>query len=55
MRHDGFSPRYGAREIQRAVEQHVVAAIARTLFADVLDATTLSIDIVDGVVQVRAC
>jgi ATP-dependent Clp protease ATP-binding subunit ClpC len=51
----GFSPRYGARPLQRAVEHHVVAAIARALFGDVPDAATLEVDIVAGAVQVRVC
>ncbi|WP_374566546.1 AAA family ATPase [Ideonella sp.] len=51
----GFSPRYGARPLQRAVEQHVVAAIARALFGDVPDGATLEVDIVDGAVQARVC
>jgi len=50
----GFSPRYGARPLQRAVEQHVVAAIARALFGDVPDGAVLDVDVVDGVVRVRA-
>jgi ATP-dependent Clp protease ATP-binding subunit ClpC len=49
----GFSPRYGARPLQRAVEQHVVAAIARALFGDVPDGATLAVEIVDGAVRVR--
>jgi ATP-dependent Clp protease ATP-binding subunit ClpC len=49
----GFSPRYGARPLQRAVEQHVVAAIARALFGQVPEAATLAVDLVDGAVRVR--
>ena len=49
----GFSPRYGARPLQRAVEQHVVAAIARTLLQDVPDGATLAVDVVDGGVRVE--
>lgn len=48
----GFSPRYGARPLQRAVEQHVVAAIARALFGDVADGAVLQVDVVEGVVRV---
>ena len=48
----GFSPRYGARPLQRAVEQYVVAAIAKALFRDVPDSSTLAVEIVDGAVQV---
>jgi len=51
----GFSPRYGARPLQRAVEQHVVAAIARALFGDVPDGAILEVDIVDGAVRARVC
>jgi ATP-dependent Clp protease ATP-binding subunit ClpC len=49
----GFSPRYGARPLQRAVEQHVVAAIARALFAEVPDGATVEVDVVDGAVRAR--
>jgi ATP-dependent Clp protease ATP-binding subunit ClpC len=49
----GFSPKYGARPLQRAVEQHVVAAVARALFGPVADGAWLDVDIEDGVVQVR--
>jgi ATP-dependent Clp protease ATP-binding subunit ClpC len=49
----GFSPRYGARPLQRAVEQHVVAAIAKALFHDVPDSSILEVGIVDGAVHVR--
>jgi len=49
----GFSPRYGARPLQRAVEQHVVAALARALFGNVPDGATLQVDVVDGAVQVQ--
>lgn len=49
----GFNPRYGARPLQRAVEHHVVAAIARALFGDVPDAAILELDIVGNAVQVR--
>lgn len=49
----GFSPRYGARPLQRAVEQHVVAALARALFGEVPDGATLQVDVVDETVQVR--
>jgi len=49
----GFSPRYGARPLQRAVEQHVVAALARALFGVVPDGATLQVDVVEGTVQVR--
>lgn len=51
----GFSPRYGARPLQRAVEQHVVAAIARALFGDVPEGAVLDVDVVDGDVQARVC
>ncbi len=51
----GFSPRYGARPLQRAVEQHVVASIARALFREVPDGSTLAVEIVDGAVSVRVC
>jgi ATP-dependent Clp protease ATP-binding subunit ClpC len=49
----GFSPRYGARPLQRAVEQHVVAAIARALFGEVPDGATLEVAVVDGAVRAR--
>jgi ATP-dependent Clp protease ATP-binding subunit ClpC len=51
----GFSPRYGARPLQRAVEQHVVAAIARALFGNVPDGAILEVEVVDGAVQARVC
>ncbi len=50
----GFSPKYGARPLQRAVEQHVVAAVARALFEAVADGTWLEVGIEAGAVQVRA-
>ena len=49
----GFSPKYGARPLQRAVEQHVVAAVARALFEVVGDGARLEVSVVDGAVQVR--
>ena len=49
----GFSPKYGARPLQRAVEQHVVAAVARALFEPVADGACLEVGIEAGVVRVR--
>jgi ATP-dependent Clp protease ATP-binding subunit ClpC len=49
----GFSPKYGARPLQRAVEQHVVAAVARALFGPVEDGACLEVGIEAGAVQVR--
>ncbi|MEK8030522.1 AAA family ATPase [Ideonella sp. DXS29W] len=49
----GFSPRYGARPLQRAVEHHVVAAVGRALLGDVRDGALIELDFVDGTVQVR--
>lgn len=49
----GFSPKYGARPLQRAVEQHVVAAVARALFGDVADGACLEVGLEDGAVVVR--
>ena len=49
----GFSPKYGARPLQRAVEQHVVAAVARAMFGPVADGACLEVGLVDGVVVAR--
>jgi ATP-dependent Clp protease ATP-binding subunit ClpC len=49
----GFSPAYGARPLQRAVEQLVVAAVARTMFGPVADGALLEVDMQDGAVVVR--
>jgi ATP-dependent Clp protease ATP-binding subunit ClpC len=49
----GFSPKYGARPLQRAVEQHVVSAVAKALFEPVPDGAWLDVDLVDGVVRVK--
>jgi len=49
----GFSPAYGARPLQRAVEQLVVAAVARAMFGEVPDGTLLKVDIADAAVVVR--
>jgi ATP-dependent Clp protease ATP-binding subunit ClpC len=49
----GFSPKYGARPLQRAVEQHVVAAVARALFAGVADGAWLQVGIEAGTVRVQ--
>ena len=48
----GFSPKYGARPLQRAIEQHVVAAVARALFEPVPDGACLDLRLLDGVVKV---
>lgn len=50
----GFSPAFGARPLQRAVEQHVVAAVARVLLGAVEDGARLAVDVQDGVVRVSA-
>ena len=49
----GFDPRFGARPLQRAIEQHVVGALARRL-VDQPDqiAEDLRVDVVDGKVVV---
>jgi ATP-dependent Clp protease ATP-binding subunit ClpC len=39
--------------LQRAVEQHVVAAIARVLLGEVPDRSTLEVEVVDDAVRVR--
>ncbi|WP_124539823.1 AAA family ATPase [Piscinibacter terrae] len=49
----GFSPKYGARPLQRAVEQHVVGAIAKALFEPVEDGACLEVAMAGEVVQVR--
>lgn len=49
----GFSPKYGARPLQRAVEQHVVNAIAKALFEPVEDGACLEVVMSGGGVQVR--
>ncbi|WKB52332.1 AAA family ATPase [Eleftheria terrae] len=51
----GFSPRYGARPLQRVVEQRVVAAVARALFGGVEDRAVLEVGVVadEVVVTVR--
>jgi ATP-dependent Clp protease ATP-binding subunit ClpC len=49
----GFSPKYGARPLQRAVEQHVVAAVARALFGAVADGAWLEVGVEAGAVRVR--
>jgi ATP-dependent Clp protease ATP-binding subunit ClpC len=48
----GFSPVYGARPLQRAIEQRVVAAVARALFGPVPDGARLQVDVRDGAVHV---
>ncbi len=48
----GFSPKYGARPLQRAVEQHVVAAVAKALFGAVADGATLQVRLEGGAVVV---
>ena len=50
----GFSPRYGARPLQRAVEQHVVGAVAKALFGEVADGACLRVEIKEGAVAVAA-
>ncbi|MCW7538709.1 AAA family ATPase [Aquabacterium sp. A7-Y] len=49
----GFSPRYGARPLQRAVEQHVVAAVARALFEVVDDGVCLEVEMAGDTVVAR--
>ena len=49
----GFSPKYGARPLQRAVEQHVVAAVAKALFGAVPDGTTLRVMVTADTVAVE--
>ncbi len=49
----GFSPKYGARPLQRAVEQHVVAAVAKALFGDVADGACLEVGVESAAVVVR--
>nr|WP_307866978.1 hypothetical protein [Variovorax sp. E3] len=49
----GFSPKYGARPLQRAVEQHVVAAVARTMFGPVADGACLDVLLLDGAVVAK--
>ncbi len=41
----GFSPTFGARPLQRAVEQRVVAAVAQALFGPVEDGARLQVDV----------
>jgi ATP-dependent Clp protease ATP-binding subunit ClpC len=48
----GFSPKYGARPLQRAVEQHVVATVARALFGSVAEGAWLEVGIEAGAVRV---
>ncbi|MES2889804.1 MAG: AAA family ATPase [Pseudomonadota bacterium] len=50
----GFSPLYGARPLQRAVEQHVVAAVAQALFGPVADGARLRVDVQGQTVSVQA-
>lgn len=47
----GFSPKYGARPLQRAVERHVVGALSRLLIDQPLENVTLLCDY-DGAVQI---
>jgi ATP-dependent Clp protease ATP-binding subunit ClpC len=49
----GFSPKYGARPLQRAVEQHVVAAVARAMFGPVADGACLDVLLLDGAVVAK--
>ncbi|MDP9601648.1 UNVERIFIED_ORG: ATP-dependent Clp protease ATP-binding subunit ClpC [Variovorax paradoxus] len=49
----GFSPTYGARPLQRAVEQLVVAAVARAMFKPVAEGALLQVDMEGGAVVVR--
>lgn len=48
----GFSPRFGARPLQRAIEQHVVSALAKYLFKEPTPSSSLTVDWVDGEVRV---
>lgn len=49
----GFSPAYGARPLQRAVEQLVVAAVARAMFGAVPDGALLEVGMEGAAVVVR--
>jgi ATP-dependent Clp protease ATP-binding subunit ClpC len=49
----GFDPLFGARPLQRAIEQHVVAALARKLVDEELVAAHLVVDVRDGALVVR--
>lgn len=49
----GFSPLYGARPLQRAVEQWVVAAVARAMFGAVPDGALLEVGMEGEAVVVR--
>lgn len=41
----GFSPKYGARPLQRAVERHVVGALSRRLIDEAISHVTLTCDV----------
>jgi ATP-dependent Clp protease ATP-binding subunit ClpC len=49
----GFDPLFGARPLQRAIEQHVVAALARKLVDEELVAAHLVVDVQGGTLVVR--
>lgn len=48
----GFSPKYGARPLQRAVERHVVSAVSRHLIEHAAENLTLVCDVCDGQVHI---
>ena len=44
----GFSPKYGARPLQRAVERHVVSALAKRMIEQSIENMTLLCDFAEG-------